>query len=78
VILCSLHAPNRTGLLSVRPSWTLRYKQLSQLGAWRGLHIVPNGWCDPAMVQTVPFKELSSSAACYFSFRHCGAPVQNQ
>src|SRR6266702_7579915 len=31
---------------------TLRYKQLSQLGGWRGMHIVPNGCgCDAAMIQ---------------------------
>src|SRR5882757_3713619 len=29
----------RAGLLSGRPCGTLRYKQLSQLGGWRGMHI---------------------------------------
>src|SRR5882762_5221246 len=49
---CSLYAPNRTGLLSGRPCGTLRYKQLSQLGGGRGMHIVPNGCgCDPDMTQ---------------------------
>src|SRR5713226_6928803 len=52
LILYSLYAPNRTGLLSGRPCGTLRYKQLSQLGAGRGMHIVPNGCgCDAAMIQ---------------------------
>ena len=42
----------RAGLLTGRPSGTLRYKPLSQLGGWRGMHIVPNGCgCDPAMIQ---------------------------
>src|SRR5882762_8961152 len=36
---------------------TLRYKQLSQLGGGRGMHIVPNGCgCDPAVIQAVPAK----------------------
>jgi hypothetical protein len=46
-----LYAPNRTGLLSGRPCGTLRYKQLSQLRGWKGMHLVPNGRaCDPALI----------------------------
>src|SRR5258708_5461861 len=42
----------RAGLLSGRPCGTSRYKQLSQLGGWIGMHIVPNSCgCDPAIIQ---------------------------
>src|SRR5713226_8249233 len=48
LILYSLYAPNRTGLLSGRPCGTLRYKQLSQLRGWKGMHLVPD--CVPVIL----------------------------
>src|SRR6266700_6782576 len=52
LILYSLNAPNRTGLLSGRPCGTLRYKQLSQLGGWiRNAPRTGLCACDPALDQ---------------------------
>jgi hypothetical protein len=42
LILRSVYAPNRTGLLSGRPYGTLRYQQLLQLGAGKQCSSCPN------------------------------------